>query len=94
MTDTPDKIRFQPGSVVATMGALQIATEEQIKAILDRHLRGDWGDLDEHDRKANEAALRDGDRLFSSYQITPDTKLWIVTEANRSTTTVMLPEDY
>jgi hypothetical protein len=94
MTNTPEKIAFEPGSIVATLGALQVATHEQITAILARHLAGDWGDLGDEDKKANERALKDGDRLFSSYEIAPDTKLWIVTEADRSSTCVMTPGDY
>ena len=56
MTDTPEKIRFQPGSIVATLGALQVASHQQIAGIIARHLAGDWGDLDESDKKANERA--------------------------------------
>ena len=66
---------------------------------IERHLSGDWGDLDEGDRHANEDALQNGGRLFSSYFlpcINPDAevKLWIITEADRSATTILLPSDY
>ena len=94
MTDTPEKIAFEPGSIVATVGALQVATHEQIAAILARHFSGDWGDLGAEDKKANERALKEGERLFSSYEIAPDTKLWIVTEWDRSATTVLTPDEY
>jgi len=61
---------------------------------LQRHLNGDWGDLCDEDRRSNDAALKNGDRLFSSYRITPDLKLWIITEWDRSVTTLLLPSEY
>ena len=62
---------------------------------LRRHLRGDWGDLDESDRRQNDAALKSGeDRLLSSYSLKPGLKLWIITEWDRSATTLMLPSEY
>lgn len=67
-------------------------------AYLARHQQGDWGDLDADDRRANEHALKDGTRIFSAYHFepTPGTriKLWVITEADRSITTVLLPEEY
>jgi hypothetical protein len=59
-----------------------------------RHRHGDWGDLDPEDRRANERALRLGDRLLSSYRTRLDAKLWIITEWDRSATTLLLPEEY
>ena len=62
---------------------------------LRRHLHGDWGDLSDGDRQLNDAALKSGeDRLFSSYQVTPNLKLWIITEWDRSVTTLLLPSEY
>ncbi len=62
---------------------------------LRRHLHGEWGDLDDSDRRQNDAALQSGeDRLFSSYQVTRDLKLWIITEWDRSVTTLLLPSEY
>jgi hypothetical protein len=62
---------------------------------LRRHLHGDWGDLSDSDRRQNDAALKSGeDRLFSSYQVTRDLKLWIITEWDRSVTTLLLPSEY
>jgi hypothetical protein len=61
---------------------------------LHRHLCGDWGALDELDRRRNEAALKSGDRLFSSYPVAPGLTLWIITEGDRSVTTLMLPDEY
>jgi hypothetical protein len=60
-----------------------------------RHLCGDWGDLDDSDRRLNDAALQSGeDRLFSSYQVASDLTLWIITEWDRSVTTLLLPSEY
>jgi hypothetical protein len=59
-----------------------------------RHVRGDWGDCDDHDRQANEDALRNGERLFSVYRTVKGEKLWVITEADRSSTCVLLPEEY
>jgi len=61
---------------------------------LQRHVAGDWGELDEEDKKANDGALQTGERLLSAYQSATGTKFWIITEADRSVTTVLLPEDY
>lgn len=93
MTDTPDKIKFQPGTIVATVGALHIASNEQIADLLSRHLSGDWGDLDPPDARANEHALKHDLRILSSYNV-GDNKLWIITEWDRSQTTVLTPEEY
>ncbi|MGP3790514.1 hypothetical protein [Pseudomonas sp. B392_1p] len=62
---------------------------------LHRHLSGDWGDLSEDDWRLNDAALKSGeDRLFSSYQVDTNLKLWIITEWDRSVTTLLLPSEY
>ena len=61
---------------------------------LRRHARGDWGDLDDEDRKANDRALQEGSRLFSAYKTKAGVKFWIITEADRSATTVLLPDEY
>ena len=88
--------RFPSGQQVMTSGVADLEHQGSlIPAIyLQRHLNGDWGDLCEEDRQANDAALRDGDRLFSSYQVTPTLKLWIITEGDRSVTTLLLPDEY
>lgn len=87
------RIRFQSGSVVATVGATMVASEEQIIALLRRHLSGDWGDVDAEDAKANENALKWGERILSSYKVGEE-KLWIITERDRSSTTVLTPGEY
>lgn len=88
--------RFHLGRTVATPGALA-ALEESHQSpaqFLSRHIAGDWGDLDPDDRQANEDALLHGNRLLSSYQTSNSQKLWIITEADRSATTLLLPDEY
>ncbi len=87
---------FPLGRVVATPGALR-ALEDAVQSpaeFLDRHATGDWGDLDDEDKKANEAALQHGDRLFSAYSTSAGERIYIITEWDRSVTTLLLPEDY
>jgi len=86
--------KFQIGQMVATPNALAQLTQDDIMLGLARHQAGDWGDMDEHDRKENEMSLEKGLRLLSAYRAVNGVKFWIITEANRSATTVLLPEDY
>ena len=88
--------KFPLGRVVATQGALHALSEagETPAGFLRRHLRGDWGDLDEHDRRENELSLVQGFRLLSAYQLGTGVRVWIITEADRSATTILLPEEY
>jgi len=86
-------IRFQPGTVVATVGATLVATPEQLDALVRRHLSGDWGDVGADDAKANDNALKWGERVLSSYRVGEE-KLWVITEADRSSTTVLTPGEY
>jgi hypothetical protein len=88
--------RFPLGQIVATPGALA-ALEEAGQTPLDvlrRHAAGDWGELDEDDRQENEFSLRRGFRLLSAYTLNNGTRLWIITEADRSATTLLLPSEY
>jgi hypothetical protein len=85
---------FQLGQLVATPNALEHVPNEEIMASLKRHAQCDWGDLDAEDKKANDHAFAHGERLFSAYLSTAKVKFWIITEADRSITTVLLPEDY
>ena len=85
---------FPIGQVVATPGALANITESEMFEALNRHVRGDWGDLDMEDIQSNNHALQVGDRLLSAYHTSGGTKFWIITEADRSSTTVLLPEEY
>ena len=82
------------GQVVATAAAIAVLDDASIRAALRRHSAGDWGELDAHDLAANEAALRDGDRLVSVYKNVNGTRFYIITEWDRSLTTILLPEDY
>lgn len=89
---------FNLGRVVITANAMQTLQERGqshiIETMLSRHALGDWGDLDPADIQANNAALQEGDRLLSAYRFADDFKVWIITEADRSATTILLPEDY
>ena len=87
-------LKFDLGQLVATPNALANLNPEDVSAAVRRHAGGDWGELDEHDRIANEAALTAGSRLFSAYHDRAGSKFWVITESDRSVTTVLLPEDY
>jgi len=89
--------QLQLGQIVATPGALAAFEEsgEQPGKFLRRHACGDWGDLsEEEDRKENEFSLVNGFRLLSSYTLSSGTRIWVITEADRSSTTLLLPEEY
>jgi hypothetical protein len=89
-------MKFFCGQIGATPGALEAfqRTGEAPFHYLSRHISGDWGDLDEHDREENELSLVDGLRLLSAYYLRDGTKIWLITEADRSVTTFLLPEEY
>ena len=88
--------RFALGQTVITPGALEALETAGQTAIefLRRHLAGDWGELSEDDVKENELSLEQGFRLLSRYQTTKGEPIWIITEADRSSTTVLLPIEY
>jgi hypothetical protein len=94
--ETTEKSKFSLGRVVATPGALAALEEarESSLGFLMRHESGDWGDVCESDRQENEFSLDKMLRLFSVYHLRDGTKIWIITEADRTVTTVLLPEDY
>ena len=85
---------FPLGSIVATPKALEVITQEDIVQALRRHQAGDWGEVDVNDREENELSHREGFRLLSVYYAKNGVKFWIITEADRSGTTILLPEDY
>lgn len=87
---------FPAGQIVATRGALALLTRanKAPSEFLSRHLRGDWGDLCQEDKAENELSLKHGYRLMSSYRINESEILWVITEADRSATTMLLPSDY
>ena len=82
------------GRLVATPNVLSQIAQDDITSGLRRHLTGDWGELDSEDREANEQALIHGTRLLSAYHAANGTKFWIITEWDKSQTTILLPEDY
>lgn len=88
--------KFPLGRMVATPGALQ-ALQEADQAPLEfllRHVSGDWGELCEEDKAENELSLKNGFRLLSAYRTKTDLKIWIITEADRSATTILIPDEY
>ena len=94
--DSPTRATYLPlGHVVATPGALDVVRAHGIDVVglLHRHRSGDWGDLSSHDARANDHALVGGARVLSAYE-TSGGRLWIITEADRSATTVLLPSEY
>jgi hypothetical protein len=88
--------KFSLGTLVATPGALAAIREagHSPTDFLVRHAKGDWGEVDGHDRKQNQIALREGGRLLSCYQTRKGESLWVITEADRSATTILLPSEY
>ena len=97
MNSLPTIPLFPAGQIVATPGALALLEQANKTPLelLSRHLRGDWGDdLCQDDRTENELSLKQGFRLLSSYKVTETEKLWIITEADRSVTTLLLPSEY
>lgn len=95
-TTSPNSNRkFELGQVVATRGAIECINRADVIAALKRHASGDWGEVCRADKKQNEFSLKHGLRLFSVYIAAEDgRKFWIITEADRSITTILLPEEY
>jgi len=87
---------FKLGQVVATPDAINaLKTAQQgPQGLLARHAQGDWGVLEEEDREANDRALIEGSRIFSAYLTTDGIKIWVITEADRSSTCILLPSEY
>ncbi len=96
MTNTTNKPLFELGETVATPGALEVLerSKQPINEFLNRHVAGDWGDLCEEDAQANTEAIEQDLQILSSYRTTCGVKLWIITEHDRSVTTILLPEEY
>lgn len=85
---------FRLGRIVATSNALSRLSQDDILAAIRRHQAGDWGDLDDEDKRENQLSLEKGFRLFSVYHATSGVKFYVITESDRSVTTVLLPQDY
>jgi len=88
--------RFSLGRLVATPGALEALKRTQTVTghILYRHSTGDWGDVCEADKRENELSLKEGFRILSAYTLRDGTKIWVITEADRSSTCILLPSEY
>lgn len=90
----PQTARFPLGQLFATPGVLAEVPTTDISAALARHSMGDWGELCQEDIDENNRALEEGSRLLSAYRSTTKVKFWIITEWDRSVTTVLLPSEY
>jgi hypothetical protein len=86
--------KFRLGRIVMTHSVMNSLCEEDIFTGIRRHQSGDWGDVSKEDRAANDRALVEGTRLLSMYRTQQGVTFWIITEADRSVTTILLPEDY
>ena len=88
---------FELGQIVGTPGAIRALADEGIGVadLLKRHINGDWGDLDAEDKRENDLAVSRPLRILSSYRLTRTrARIWVITEADRSSTTLILPEEY
>ena len=87
---------FLLGDVVATPGAIDAMQSLNItpQQLLQLHVSGDWGSVDPEDAKVNDAAVHNGERILSSYRIGEHTRIWVITEWDRSVTTLLLPSEY
>lgn len=93
--------KFNLGQIVATPGALEAleSAGQSPAEFLSRHVQGDWGEVDDEDKQANDDSLKTGDRLLSAYHLADDTTIWIITEAadengRRSCSTLLMPSEY
>ena len=91
--------KFELGEVVMTRGIANYLESElfdtqQLSECVKRHESGDWGDLCDEDKRMNDYAIKYGDRILSAYTVGEDIKIWIITECDRSYTTILLPEEY
>ena len=96
MIATLKKISLPLGRVVATPGALEEITKagQSPTEFLDRHIKGDWGEVDGDDWATNDQALEDGERILSAYRTKDDVRIWVITEWDRSSTCILLPGEY
>ena len=92
----PNPARFPLGRTCATPAALQALAQagQDVAELLARHQAGDSGEVGPEDREQNQQAADDGGRLMSVYSLSTAVKVWVITEADRSVTTVLLPDDY
>ena len=95
-TPTPTAPLFKLGQLVMTVSARDalVEAEQNPYEFLQRHASGDWGELCDEDKRENELSVREGFRILSAYRTRKDVRLWVITEADRSSTTILLPEEY
>lgn len=88
--------KFPLGQLLATPGVLRAveSSGDDLPALISRHASGDWGDVSVRDKRANDRDVIDGNRLLSAYHLKNGAKVWVLTEGDRSATTVLLPEEY
>ncbi len=96
ITKTQNKVLFDLGQTVMTIGAKDALDEsnQQPFEFIKLHQSGDWGDVCKDDKKENDLSVKEGFRVLSSYRTAKDVKIWIITEADRSSTTLLLPSEY
>ena len=87
-------VGFQPGRFLITPGAQRVVSEEEVAKAIKRHLSGDWGNVCQDDWAQNDWSTAHNARIISVYESTNGIRFWIITEADRSATTVLLPEEY
>ena len=87
-------VSFPLGQIVITPGALRVIPDFEIRAALVRHTRGDWGVVGDADWKENDLSVQQGFRILSAYETQARRKFWIITEADRSSTCILLPDEY
>ena len=85
---------FPLGRVLVTPGAQEVVSGDELAVMLSRHAKGDWGEVPEDDKQENEQSLLNGWRLLSAYTADNGEKIWLITEADRSATTILLPSEY
>ncbi len=95
-TPTTTSARFHLGRIFSTPGAVEAlaGSNQHPVEFLQRHVSGDWGEVCDEDKSENEISVHEGFRILSAYSTTRGTKLWVITEADRSSTTILLPEEY
>ncbi|MFC1930687.1 hypothetical protein ACFLXJ_00535 [Chloroflexota bacterium] len=92
-------VAINMGRLLMTRGVNDLVAEDEafakfVMSSLTRHQRGDWGNLTDEDKQENELSLKEGYRLLSAYESEGLPKIWIITEADRSTTTILFPDEY
>lgn len=87
---------FPLGQLLVTPGAMEALSQMNISAesIFQRHVLGDWGDISHEDKQQNDLAVEMGGRILSGYILPDERKVWVITEADRSATTILLPDEY